>query len=233
MKAVWEGQPTDPAHLDRLASQLRSGGARVARDAQPSSGLLRQTLGSTAQFFGAYLVKEGIKAVESGDVEGMKRALAQVKRPEFWGSTALFSLTAGVTERLVSRLPLTGAAKGIGRVALPLVAGISVLQLLSGNTSLKDILVSTGAYLAAGAAVSLLADGLVYPALFAAGPPGWVAAAAYSVGKLAVSLYAGEKLEHWLQGIFSKKETGKKSIKGETPRDGVKQAVDNIQVGGN
>jgi hypothetical protein len=74
--------------------------------------------------------------------------------------------------------------------------------------------------------VGAIADGLIYPALFAAGPPGWIAAGAYTIGKLAVSLYVGEKLEHWLRGMFDR---GAHAEAGGAVREGIVQKLETIK----
>ena len=112
--------------------------------------------------------------------------------------------------------------KGLSKAAFPLAAGMAAVQLASGEFSLKDLAISTGSFMAAGLAVSAVADSIIYPLLFAAGPPGWVAAGVYSVAKLAVTLYLGEKLEHWIQGLFS--DSGSR----ETGRQGAKQKIDGL-----
>jgi hypothetical protein len=98
---------------------------------------------------------------------------------------------------------------------------MGALQLLSGHLSLSDLAVSTTAYAGAGVGVSLLADGLIYPFLFASGPAGWLAAGAYSVAKIAASLYLGEKVESGLQRFFKGNES---NDQGEATQPGTGRA---------
>lgn len=157
----------------------------------PPPAARRPSIGaSMIDFPAAYLLKEAMN--------GRFDAWRDFKEPSFWGGFAAFEAAS----RLAGKLPIHGLA----RSAVPLAAGMAAMQLLSGNYSLKDLAISTGSYLVAGMLVSALADGLIYPILFAAGPPGWIAAGLYTIGKLAVTLYGGEKLEGWLKGLFSKKQ---------------------------
>jgi hypothetical protein len=155
------------------------------------------------QFAAAYLVKEGVKALGSRDARVAKEAWGQLKRPEFWGSLAMFSGAARLTEVGLNKLPLRGLSRGLLRAALPLAAGMAAVHLISGDFSAKGVAISTAAFLGAALAVNLAADALVYPLLFAAGPPGWVGAALYGVGKLAATLLLGERLEQWLRHFLS------------------------------
>ena len=165
-------------------------------------------LASTGTFVAAWLVKEAMNG---------RISVAELARPGFWGDLAVFTVAARVTESL----PL----RGIARHALPLAAGMAAVQLMHGQASWRDVAIDTASFLAAGAAVSLIADGLIYPALFAAGPPGWVAAGVYTVAKMAVTLYAGEKLGHWLRGMFGRDE-GRETRDGG--RDGVTQKLERM-----
>jgi 4-alpha-glucanotransferase len=149
------------------ATSGRGGGANDV-----ARGVGREA-GGLAQFGLAFLLKEAVKG---------NNALPELAKPSFWGGALVF----------------TGASRLAGRgTVLPLAAGMAAMQLLAGDFSWSRLLMSTGAFLAAGVAVNLVADGLIYPALFAAGPPGWIAAGAYTVAKLAATLYLGEKIEEW------------------------------------
>ncbi len=169
-----------------------------------AKGAVKRQLAGAGQFAAAYLLKEAMNG---------RIAVGDLKEPQFWGDLAVFTGAAS----LVNRLPL----QGIGRAALPLAAGMAAVQLLHGQASLKDALIDTGSFLAAGFAVNLLADGLIYPILFAAGPPGWIAAGVYTVAKLAVTLYLGEKISGWIRGGGLEKLFG-----GAPPeREGVSQKI--------
>jgi len=180
----------------------------AAQDRARVRSVVRSEAAGAGQFVAAYLLKEAMNG---------RVAVDDLKEPRFWGDLAVFTGAAHLT----SKLPL----KGLGRAALPLAAGMAAVQLIHGQASVKDVLIDTGAYLAAGLAVNLLADGLIYPMLFAAGPPGWIAAGVYTVAKLAITLYAGEKLSGWLRGLLG--EPGTRNP--EPGREGVKQKVDGVQ----
>ncbi len=164
-------------------------------------GGVRRELAGAGQFAAAYLLKEAMNG----------RIGTEVATTGFWVDLGVFTAAS----RLATKLP-------VGRAVLPLAAGMVAVQLLHGHASLKDVAIETGAYLAAGLAVNLLADGLIYPILFAAGPPGWIAAGVYTVAKLAVTLYVGERLSGWLHGLLG--EPGTRNP--EPGREGVKQRIE-------
>ncbi len=222
-KELAEVLPADHRAVSDVEARLR----KAAADPTPmdrAGSMIKREAAGLGQFAAAFLLKEGFKAIETRDPSRMKEAALQLKEPGFWGSLAVFSAASRVTEVAVAKLPLPGLAKGLGRAALPLAAGMAAVQLMSGQASLKDVLIGTGAYLATGFAVNLLADSLIYPALFAAGPPGWIAAGVYTVAKLAVTLYLGEKLEGWLHGLFG----GKDRKAAGAPRGGVKEKIERV-----
>lgn len=182
--------------MDRNRRVLRLQGEKaptrtVALSARTAARARAEAAG-LGHFAAAFVIKETLKG-------NPREGLAQLREPGFWGSAALFSGAAKTAEWALKSAPR------LARGTLPLAAGMAALQLLSGNYSAKDLLISTGSYLVAGALVNLAADALIYPILFAAGPPGWIAAGLYTVGKLAVTLYLGEKLEGWLHGLFGRK----------------------------
>ena len=176
--------------------------------ARVGSTVRREAVGA-GQFAAAYLLKEAMNG---------RLAVSELAQPKFWTDLAVFSVAA----RAAEHLPLRGLAKS----AVPLALGMAAVQFVSGHFSARDVAIDTASFLAAGAAVSLIADGLVYPVLFAAGPPGWIAAGVYSIAKLAVTLYAGEKLGAWLRGLFP---TGDRRLEArDSVREGVKQKLDAV-----
>ena len=130
--------------------------------------------GGAAQFVAAYLIKEAMNG---------RNALPELAEPRFWGSVGAFTVASRVSEKFL-RGPV-----------LPLAIGMAAAQAVNGRVSPREVLLGTASYFVAGLAVGWVADGLVYPILFAAGPPGWAAAAAYTIAKTALTLYVGEKLE--------------------------------------
>jgi hypothetical protein len=202
-------------NTDRIVTDLTPNGGAFDR-ARAGAAVKREAAGA-ATFAAAWLVKEGFKAVESGDPEQIKAAAAQMMTGRFWGDLAVFTVAA----RVVEKLPLGG---GLARMALPLAAGMAAVQVLHGEASLRDILIDTGSFVAVGAAVSLIADSLIYPALFAAGPPGWVAAGVYTVAKLAVTLYGGEKLGDWIRGMFAPRSVERQT----SGREGVTEKLKRV-----
>jgi len=115
--------------------------------------------------------------------------------------------------------------------SLPLAAGMAALDLLSGKSA-SEVALDFGAYLTAGIAVSAVADGILYPFLFAAGPPGWLAAGIYTVVKVALSYYLGSKIVEWINQLFGWGGGGKDGTTANgtpAPRRGIKQAVDDVE----
>jgi len=174
--------------VESTEAELKSAARQPVLD-RAGGRFVKRELAGAGQFAAAYLVKEAMKG---------RVAVADLAQPKFWLDLGAFSVAA----RAVEHLPL---GSGLLRQAVPLAAGMAAVQLVSGHVSARDVLFGTAAYLAGGMIVGAIADGLIYPALFAAGPPGWIAAGAYTIGKLAVSLYLGEKLEHWLRGMFDRR----------------------------
>jgi len=221
-KELGELLPDNHRVVDSVEERLR----KAAADPTPMDKAIasvKQTLkreaAGAAQFAAAYLLKEGFKAIETGDPEKMRLAVKQLATPGFWGSLAVFSISSRIAEVGLTKL----GAGALTKAAVPLAVGMAVMQLISGRFSVKDVLIGTGAYLATGFAVNFIADSFVYPILFAAGPPGWIAAGAYTIVKLAVSLYLGEKLEHWLQGLFARGSSSESG--GDAAREGVTQKL--------
>lgn len=175
----------------------RSAMIAVRPESAPARFAKREAVGAV-HFAAAYLLKEALSG-RAG------QALRDMKTPRFWVDLGAFSLGAN----LVNRIPM----KAFLRHPVALAAGMAAMQLAHGRFSLKDLAISTGAFLVAGAAVNLVADGLIYPILFAAGPPGWIAAGVYTVAKLAATLYLAEKLEGWFRGLLDRKPR-------ERPREG-------------
>ncbi len=197
MEEFWKGSTVAPEHLTKPTIADRA------------ASLVKREAAGMATFAAAYLLKEAMKG----------RLATEVATPAFWGDVGAFTVAARVAEHGVVRL----GGGSLARTALPLAAGMAAVQLLHGKASLKDVLIDTASFVAAGWAVGAIADGLIYPVLFAAGPPGWVAAGVYTVAKLAVSLYAGEKLSAFLHGLFDGRAT--KVATPET-REGIKQKID-------
>jgi hypothetical protein len=179
LRRIWSGSPIAPKHLDRLETELLGAHDRATTARREVAGALT--------YAAAFLVKEAVDG-------RFPEAATELRDPAFWGSLAVFTIAARATERAIAAAPLPALAKS----ALPLAAGMAAVQLLSGHVSARDVALSTGAYLAAGLVVNAIADGLIYPLLFAAGPPGWAAAGVYTVGKLAATLWLGDRLAAWL-----------------------------------
>jgi hypothetical protein len=206
----------DPAVQRQTEPRSKSGGndpqeTGKGQESAPRSGPT-PLVANLGQFVGAYLLKEGVKALESGDLQEMKRAWGQVGTGGFWASLGIFSATAHATDALVAMSPGPVWVRTLGRTVLPLAIGTVALQgaaelwsrvktgQSTGQFTWRNVLVSTGSFLLAGSAVSIV-DALVYPVLFAT-PPGWLAALTYGAVKLGVTLYAGEKVEAWFHGLL-------------------------------
>ncbi len=171
--------------------------------------------------FGGYVDGIGAPPPTSGPAPGtsapggspIREFQRAVRENEPWSSFAVFSAAATATSRMV-----TGR---LAKASLPLAVGIAAVQLARGQASPRDIAISAGSYAAAGLAVGLIADGLIYPALFAAGPPGWIAAGIYTLAKFGATWYLGSKLEGWVRGFLDR--GGLDRI-----REGVKEKIETI-----
>jgi hypothetical protein len=217
----WSWRLPAGALTPQLAQELKGLADSNGRILKPVNhraiqGVVRREAGGLAQFAAAFLVAEGIKAIETRDTARMKGALGQLKEVLFWRDVAAFSIAARATEFAVTKLPLPGVAKGLTKAVLPLAAGMAVVQLLSGQATVQSVLIGTGAFLGAGLAVNLIADTVVYPTLFAAGPPGWIAAGIYTVAKLGLTLYLGGKLEGWVQSLLRSSRATVRPVPGST-----------------
>ena len=143
--------------------------------------------------------------------------------PDFWASLGAFTIVARAAEKGLNvgfvQKALPRLLRGAARAAIPLAAGMAAIDLLHGQADPLNVAISTGSFLVAGFAVSSVMDAVLYPVLFAAGPPGWVGAAAYTVIKLALTLYLGEKIE---AGIHAAIEGGRnrsyRSVRRKTAR---------------
>jgi hypothetical protein len=139
------------------------------------------------QFAAAYVLKEAMNG---------RNALPDLAQPRFWGSVAAFSVASRFVRGSVLPLVVGMAAVNV-LYGLPSVArgdSVSDHSAKEGGSTPQELGRSVLSYLVAGTAVSFVADGLVYPMLFAAGPPGWLAAGAYSIAKMTLTLYLAEKL---------------------------------------
>lgn len=204
-----------PGALDaKVADRLRTLSGTNGRVAHRASSMAASTAGGLGTFAAAYLLKEALKLAEHRDGARFREAVQAIRTKEWWIALGVFSGASYFADLGLARI----GAGGLFRSVLPLTAGMAAVQLLSGKASWRELAISTGSFLAAGTIVSLFADGLLYPILFAAGPPGWLAAGVYTVAKLGVTLYAGEKLESWIRGLLEKNET--------SGREGVRQKID-------
>jgi len=203
-----------------VASRLRKLGETHGRIAPPSAfDRTRSVVATSAQglatFAMAYMLKEALQALEHRDLAHWKDAVRAMGTKEWWIGLVAFSISAHVVERGLN----TFGAGELSRAVLPLAAGMAAVQLLSGRVSGRDLAISTGSFVVAGTVMSFLADGLLYPALFSSGPPGWIAVTLYSVVKLGVTLYLGEKLEGWIHEWMRASHRS---------REGVRQKVEAI-----
>ncbi|MBI2933744.1 MAG: hypothetical protein HYY16_19035 [Planctomycetes bacterium] len=230
-KELTELLPADHRAVDKVKDRLRKAAADptpMNRAVKSVAKVAKQEAIGMAQFAAAYLLKEGFKAVETRDPKRMKQAALQLKDPRFWGGVALFSVAARATEFALTKLPLPGVAKGLSKAALPLAAGMAAVQVLSGRVSPKNVLIGTGAFLTAGYAVNMVADGLIYPLLFRAGPPGWLGMAAYTVVKMAVTLYLGEKLEAWAHRLLERGKPQQTALNVQPQQEGVQRKIESL-----
>jgi hypothetical protein len=203
----------------------------LSRRVHPVSRWFVGEVAGAGHFAAAYLVKEAFQSVTAGDPRRIKAAIRGMGEPGFWGSLGLFSVAARVGTHGVGRLPLKGVARSLTAHALPLAAGMAAVEFAMGSRSWTQVMIGTGSFLVAGAGVSLVADSVIYPLLFAAGPPGWIAAGLYSIAKAAATLYFGERLEDWIRGLLHPRgpghRPGRPSLAAYSRR-GVKVSVDSI-----
>lgn len=167
---------------------------------------MREQGASAAKFGAAYPLKEGFRAVETGDPEVILQAGRDMATVDFWAGVGVFSAGATGANRalqtgIVTRRLTPGVVKH-ARGPLALAAGMAGLQAFtSGRVDGRELAISTGAYSASTVVVSNLADRVVRPSLFrvlgrtgtaALGPRVKVA---YDVTTLAFSLFLGEKID--------------------------------------
>ncbi|MBI2933742.1 MAG: Zn-dependent exopeptidase M28 [Planctomycetes bacterium] len=195
----WKTDRVDTLNPRLVENVTRLTVAAVAELARPvskagpqsrSRAWVRSELAGAGQFAAAFLLKEGINAVEAQDPRRMRDAALQLKEFGFWGSLAAFTAASHVTVKAIGWLPLRGVAGMLARGTLPLAAGMAVVEALSGRFSGRRVLVGTAAYAVAGSVASLGSAALLRLVPLAPGAPRWV----LGVVQLGATLYAGEKL---------------------------------------
>ncbi|MBI2933929.1 MAG: hypothetical protein HYY16_19975, partial [Planctomycetes bacterium] len=138
----------------------------------------------------AYLIKESVRALETRDVEQMKQAMRRMGTGRFWMDLGVFSAASGGVQATLGSIPMSGVFRPFFfRTALPLATGMAAVQAMSGHFSVVDLAIDGSSFLVAGLAVQHVADGAMF-LLRGATPTGIV----YGIGKLAATLYLGEKL---------------------------------------
>ncbi|MBI2931971.1 MAG: glycosyltransferase [Planctomycetes bacterium] len=167
-------------------------------------------IGGMGAFGAAYLLKEGLNALETRDRHRMGKAALQLKQPRFWLDVGTFTAAAGGVTWGLDKLPGTGTVKGLSKAAVPLTAGMLAVQALSGRLSWSDAATGTAAFLTTGTLVHLA---------LRAGPAGWLRIP-YSVIKMALTLYGGEKLDALLRGLLPRRRA--------MDRDGVQDMIQRL-----
>jgi len=158
----------------------------------------------------------------SRSATSLDRFRRAVRENEPWSTFGVFLGAAWLTDGILSGL--RGAPGTLARASLPVAAGIAAIRALSTNASPREIAISAGAYGAAGLAINLAADALLYRALFAGGA-GWLGGGLYSLAKYAGIFLLGSKLESWaLERYGERRPSG--VLKGESRAfDGVADTI--------
>jgi hypothetical protein len=155
------------------------------------------------RFAAAYLVKEGIVALERRDPGHLWNAVLGLQAPEFWGGLGLFSAVAQGASRLVASGMVTRALPSVARAAarsyLPMAAAIPALEVALGERDPATIARRTAVYVGVGAALDLP----MMVAMVAVPGPGTLVGGAYFIGKLALMLWLGEKLDRAIEGFLT------------------------------
>lgn len=192
----------------------------AAQEGPKSSGMA----GGLAEYAAAFLVVGGVKAAVSGDTSDLHLAA----EPRFWGELGLWVVVERGAEIGLERMLLTGRFAQLSKSVVPLALAMGAVQVVSGNLSLRDWVLSTVAYAGTSLVVDLVADGLIFPFLFGTGPVGWIALGIYAVAKTVVWLYCGEKAERFLYDLFGGGSIDRLLSAG--PRAGVVRSVRAIGV---
>ena len=174
------------------------------------------------RFIGAYLLKEAMVAAETRDRRRMFDAALQVKEPGFLLGLGAFTAAARGTEAALRALPSRRAGVLLGKAGLPLAVGMSGVQALSGSFTGTGLAVSFASFMTASTAIESLSAGLLRPAVLALLGPGRFVGGAMSLTQLALTLYAGEKLEGWLLSFLGRRR-GPSAVPARP--DGVAQGV--------
>jgi len=146
-------------------------------------------------FAAGFLVKETIQGIWHGDWGRIKSAVHELKSPWFLGGFAVFSGVEYASAKMLSGTK--GMWGSVGRFALPLYAGVALLQLAQGKRDLKSIATEATSFAASALAMMPVMNairGSLYPALAAAPPWGWVGIGAIEIANAAVMLWGAEKM---------------------------------------
>lgn len=103
---------------------------------------------------------------------------------------------------LEGKSTVTPEINGFSSWAFPLALGMGTVEFITGRASLRDILISTSAYVSTGLLVNMVADAKIYPMLVQAGWTGRMALALYTVGKLGLNIYFGMSMEAFLHSVL-------------------------------
>jgi hypothetical protein len=87
---------------------------------------------------------------------------------------------------------LRGSAKAFGRIAMPVAVGIAAVDIVRGESTVRDTAIDLAAHGAVWIGAGLAAGFIV------SNPVGWVAGAIL-VGKVAATLLLGDRLSRWVK----------------------------------
>jgi hypothetical protein len=116
----------------------------------------------------------------------------------------------------LSRIPSLALEQKLGAISRVLWLGTTLGELITGTRPALAIVVANASYASAGLLVNDISDGFVYPLLFRAGPPGWIAAGLYTIAKGVAAYYLGDAIERWYASLFQGDPM--RSHPGATPR---------------
>ncbi|GEM_PF-3955631 len=163
-------------------------------------------------FAAGFLVKEAVQGLASGDTQRIRNAFRHLKSPWFAGGFAVFSGVEWAASKAL------GGAKGawgaVGRFALPIYAGVSILHLVQGKRDLKSIATEATSFAVSALAMQPVMHairGALYPALAAAPPWGWVGIGAIEIANAAVMLFGAEKISPYVDQALTATWNGAKA----------------------
>jgi len=173
--------------------------------------------GSLLTAAGAYLVNGAIRSLVYRDSSLAQDSVHNLARPGFWASLGVFS---GISTAVSAALPALGITGALCGTALPLAAGMTVAQVVSGSdVSGRDIAISTGAYAASGLFTAAMFENMALGFGTTISPGGRLV-------RLATAAIMGGFLEDWIHLFLVR--SGKSENAPAAGNPGVKATIDAI-----